>query len=161
MRVGYTIVCLASPEQEKEFARFLREKMILEEGYAENIAKVSANGDKVNIYTRNDYTDAFIGEGGYDFVATFSEITVNNPVYLVASAVDFRIELKYFGGIKVLAPTEYFTTTYEVAMTYAKEVKQGLVRIFPDPIGGDKKWILDSAKWNDEGTWVDEENWKD
>jgi len=162
MRVGYTIVRLESPTQEKEFARFLKEKLILEEGYADNIAKISANGDLVNIFTPLILKGYLEGRGEYEFKTEFSEISVKGPLYLVASAVDFRLEVQYLGTLKVLMPTEYFITTEEMARTLSKEIHQGLLRTYPKlPDEEGKVWILEEGEWNDNGVWMDEKYWKD
>lgn len=162
MRVGYTIVRLESPTQEKEFARFLREKLILEEGYADNIAKVSANGDSVNIYTQRILKGFLEGRGDYAFKTVFTEINVKSPSYLVASAVDFRLEIQYAGSLKVLAPTEYFITSETLARTLSKEIQQGLLRVYPRlPEEEGKVWILEEGEWNDNGVWMDEKFWED
>ena len=162
MRVGYTIVRLESPSQEKEFARFLKEKLILEEGYADNIARVSANGDLVNIYTQLDLSSALAGGSTYEFSTEYTIIDVKRPAYLVASAVDFRLEIQFSGSLKVLAPTEYFITSEESARTLLKEIQQGLLRTFPSlSREGGKEWILEHGVWNDEEVWIDEDYWKD
>jgi len=67
MRIGYTITRLYSPTQEKEFARFLKDKLILEEGYADNIAKAVADGNVVNIYTPHILKGWLEGRGEYSF----------------------------------------------------------------------------------------------
>lgn len=162
MRVGYTIVRLESPTQEREFARFLKETLILEEGYADNIARISANGDLVNIYTQIDLSSVLAGGSTYEFSTEYTIIDVKRPAYLVASAVDFRLEIQFSGSLKVLAPTEYFITSEELARTLLKEIQQGLLRTFPRlPREDGKEWILEHGDWNDEGVWIDEDYWKD
>lgn len=161
MRVGYTILSLSSPSQEAEFAKFLKDTLILEEGYADNIARIVANGDSVNIYTQEDLHKALRGGSSYAFSTEFTEITVEEGSYLVASAVDFRVEFQYQGGIKALAPTEYFITTETLARTLIHEVKQGLLKIYPTLFDEGSNWILESGSWNDNGVWMDDKSWKD
>lgn len=162
MRVGYTIVSLYQPSQEAEFARFLKDTLILEEGYADNIARVVAEGGVVNIFTPRDLHVALSGSSSYQFKTTFQSIETTDNQYVVASAVDFRLEVPFQGTIKVLAPTEYFITTESLARTLMSEVEQGLLKVypsFPDTEGAD--WILDGGSWNDSGVWMDEKEWKD
>ena len=162
MRVGYTIVRLESPTQEREFARFLKEKLILEEGYADNIAKISANGDSVNIFTPLILKGYLEGRGDYAFKTEFSAIDVKGPSYLVASAVDFRLEIQYLDDLKILMPTEYFITTESAARTLSDEIRRGLLRTYPRlPNEEGKGWILEDGEWNDSGVWMDEKYWED
>lgn len=162
MRVGYTIVSLYQPSQEAEFARFLKDTLILEEGYADNIAKVVAEGGVVNIFTQRDLHVALGGSSSYQFKTTFSSIETTGDNYIVASAVDFRLEVHFQDAIKVLAPTEYFITTESLARTLMTYVEKGLLKIypsFPDAEGAD--WILDGGSWDDSGVWMDEKEWED
>lgn len=161
MRVGYTIKGLSSATQEAEFARFLKDTLILEEGYADNIASVLANGDSVNIYTQIDLFST-LEESGYDFSVDYEEILVEDGQYLVASAVDFRLEIPFNGGLVVLTPTEYFKTSENLARTLGTEISQGLVKVYPSlHIVEGSEWILNEHAWNDSGIWVDEDEWKD
>ena len=130
MRVGYHLTGLQNPSQEKEFAKFLRDKLILEEGYAENMAKVAANGDAFNVFTRENLSTYFSGSGGYDFVIAYSAIDITAAQKLIASAVDFRLEIQFQGAVKVLAPTQYFITTASLAETLSEEIRQGLLKVY-------------------------------
>lgn len=162
MRVGYTIISLYRSSQESEFARFLKDTLILEEGYADNIARVVANGGEINIFTQRDLHEALEGLSPYQFKATFKAIETTDDQYVVASAVDFRLEVPFQGTIKVLIPTEYFITTEELARTLMPEVEKGLLKVypsFPDTEGAD--WILKEGTWNDNGVWMDEKEWED
>ena len=162
MRVGYTIISLSPQSQATEFAEFLKSTLILEEGIASNIAKVVANGDTVNIYTFSDIGEGLKGNSEYNFKTEYEEIIVDEGTYLVASAVDFRLEIRFQGSLKVLKPTEYFVTTKELAVTLHKEISQGLLRVFPEIREEDyPTWILEGHRWNDAGIWMDEKSWND
>jgi len=83
-------------------------------------------------------------------------------MYVIASAVDFKLEIQYLGSLKILAPTEYFHTTEELARTLSKEIQQGLLRVYPKlPEVEGALWILEDGTWNDSGVWMDEDYWKD
>ena len=164
MRIGYTILQVAPGSQESEFARFLKDTLILEEGYADNIAKVLFEGSSINIYTQRNLDDLLGNvQSPYNFRVDFVYIeTKNDDEYIVASAVDFRLEIPLEDEIKVLTPTEYFVTTESLARTLTKEIEQGLLKVFPslpDIEGAD--WILNKGKWRDSGVWMDEKEWKD
>lgn len=162
MRVGYTIVSLQSVSQESEFERFLKDTLILEEGYAGNIARVLANGDSVNIYTYRDLSSFLGGQSSYAFKVNYADILVDDNQYLIASAVDFRLEVQFQGDLLVLEPTRYFITTESLARTLWKEISQGLLKAYPSlPSIEGSNWILENGNWNDSGVWMDEKTWKD
>ena len=114
------------------------------------------------IYTQRILKGFLEGRGDYAFKAVFTEINVKSPSYLVASAVDFRLEIQCADNLKVLAPTEYFITSEALARTLSKEIQQGLLRVYPRlPEEEGKVWILEEGEWNDNGVWMDEKFWED
>ena len=94
----------------------------------------------------------------------FSSTTIETQdgKYLLASAVNFNLELLYNGSILRLNPTEYTYIEPNEVSQFEQYIEQGLVRTFPEFIGGDgSNWILANGFWNDGGVWVDSAYWRD
>lgn len=157
MELGFTIKGSSiSENNRKSVIDFLVDTYILpSRSIAENIVSTVINGSDVNIYGTNiDYLKVDSQPWEY------SIITIEKGKFLLVSAVDFKLELHYKGDLLILKPTESMKVSYEDALTFDKEVKQGLVRIFPDLTEADSNWILYNGRWVDSKVWVDSQTWK-
>lgn len=122
---------------------------------AENIVSAVINGSDVSIYGENiDYRAVNAQPWKYEI------ISIENGKFLLVSAVDFKLELNLNGELLILVPTESKEITYNEAVTFEKEVSQGLVRIFPSLSETDSTWILYNGAWVDSKVWVDSQTWK-
>ena len=122
---------------------------------AENIVSEVINGSDVSIYgERLDYRAVDSQPWQYEIIA------IENGKFLLVSAVDFKLELHLNGELLILGPTESKEVTYDEAVTFEKEVSQGLVRIFPSLAEADSNWILYNGIWVDSKVWVDSQTWK-
>lgn len=156
MIVGFTITDFNG--HEKDAVKFIRKVCILEDpSIADNI--VSA-GVGINIYSKCLSQELLDSQ-------PFSCRTINTieGKFLVASAVDFPLELKYGNDLLAkLQPTEYLYVDERDIKPFVTYMKQGLVVVIPKPIGDtpiDNDWILAHSIWNDEGIWVDTEIWRE
>lgn len=163
MILGYSIGPLADPSKKDEFARFLKDNCIFEEGVADNLAQLLATGHGANIYSQSLTADSFRIHPGYDFSVNgeIYPIETIEGLFLVISAVDFKLEFVIDGRVRILHPMDYFNTTREVALSLQLAVSQGLIKIYPDPNLESQNWILATTRWNDDGVWIDEDAWKD
>ena len=157
MELGFTIKGSSINENNRRsIIDFLVNTYILpDRSIAENIVSAVINGSDVSIYGTNiDYRAVDAQPWEYSIIA------IENGKFLLVSAVDFKLELNLNGELLTLGPTESMEVSYEDALTFAKEVKQGLVRIFPDLAVADSNWILFYGKWTDSKVWVDSQTWK-
>ena len=156
MITGFTILNLNG--HEKEAIQFIRKVCILDDpSIADNIVAV---GNGVNVYSKC-LTAELLENQPFEC----SPINTITGKFLVASAVDFPLELKY-GNDKVvrLQPTMYLYVEENEIEPFRLYQKQGLVAIIPEPIGdaiANSNWILAYNVWNDEGEWIDNEIWRD
>lgn len=153
MIVGFTINSVGN--NQKELADFIRKYCILESpDIADNIVKL---GKGVNIFSKSLTVEAF---NGVSFEYSLIE-TISGKV-IVASAVNFNLEVKYNGRIKRVGPTEYFYINVDEVGQFEEYVRQKLLAFVPSIEGiNNGRWILSDAFWNDGGIWIDFENWKD
>lgn len=152
MIVGFTIESVGN---RKELADFIRKYCILESpDIADNIVRV---GKGVNVFSKGLDENSFSGVTfGYRPIRTIEGRVI------VASAVNFNLEVEHNGRIKRLSPTEYFYVDVSEANQFRKYVDRKLLAFVPEVDGVEYgRWILSDSFWNDEGVWVDFENWKD
>lgn len=119
--------------------------------------------------------DAGVGVNIFSMSLSPQELKVqpfeNTPIetkegkLLLASAVNFNLELHYNGDILRLVPTEYIYIEPNEVSQFSEYLDQGLVKIIREPDGGGDieidAWILAENIWNDNGIWVDSETWND
>lgn len=150
MIVGFTI----NGGNPKEIAAFIRKYCILESPeIADNIAKLKG----VNVFSKSLDEEA-LSEATFDF----TPIKTKDGKVIVASAVNFNLEVEYNGRIKRITPTEYFYINSSEIGQFKEYVQQKLLAFIPNFGAMDSgKWILENAFWNDGGEWIDFENWKD
>lgn len=150
MIVGFTI----NGGNLKEIAAFIRKYCILESPeIADNIAKLKG----VNVFSKSLDEEA-LSEATF----AFTPIKTKDGKVIVASAVNFNLEVEYNGRIKRITPTEYFYINSSEIGQFKKYVQQKLLAFIPNSEAmGSGKWILENAFWNDGGVWTDFENWKD
>ena len=152
MIVGFTI---ESVGDRKELADFIRKYCILESPeIADNIVKVWKG---VNVFSKGLDESSFSGVSfGYKPIRT-----IDGKV-IVASAVNFNLEVEHNGRIRRLSPTEYFYVDIGEANQFKEYVDRKLLAFVPEVDGVEYgMWILSDSFWNDEGMWIDFENWKD
>lgn len=157
MELGFTIKGSSiNDNNRRSIIDFLVNTYILpDRSIAENIVSAVINGSDVSIYGTNlDYRAVDAQPWEYSIIA------IENGKFLLVSAVDFKLELNLNGELLTLGPTESMEVSYEDALTFDKEVKQGLVRIFPDLAVADSNWILFDSTWTDSKVWVDSQTWK-
>ena len=155
MIVGFTITDFNGHEDDA--VEFIRKVCILESpDIAENI--VLAGAGSVNVFT-----SAVTLQELQKQPFSCTPIETQDGKYLVASAVNFFLELTYNNTPLGLQPTEYLYVEPEELPQFYEYYRQGLVRTFPDiEIGlGDSNWILAAGYWNDGGEWIDGETWRD
>ena len=150
MIVGFTI----NGGNPKEIAAFIRKYCILESPeIADNIAKLKG----VNVFSKSLDEEA-LSEATF----VFTPIKTKDGKVIVASAVNFNLEVEYNGRIKRITPTEYFYINSSEIGQFKKYVQQKLLAFIPNSEAmGSGKWILENSFWNDGGVWTDFENWKD
>lgn len=150
MIVGFTI----NGGNPKEIAAFIRKYCILESPeIADNIAKLKG----VNVFSKSLDEEALS-----ETTFAFTPIKTKDGKVIVASAVNFNLEVEYNGRIKRITPTEYFYINSSEIGQFKKYVQQKLLAFIPNSEAMDSgKWILENAFWNDGGVWTDFENWKD
>ena len=138
---------------EDEAVAFIQKVCVLSNpDVAKNI--VSA-GPGINIFT-----DGISQEDLDEQPFVCSAIEVSEGEYLVASAVDFIVELSV-GEVKRLAPSEYLRVPAKEVPSFMEYERQGVVRIIPEIDDATKQWILRYGVWNDSANWTDSSNWKD
>lgn len=151
MIVGFTITDFKG--HQKEAVEFIKKVCIL--GDAQIATNIVEAGVGVNIFC--NVTAAELK--AQPFSAT--PIETQDGRYIVASIVNFNLELLYNSRILRLVPTEFiFVDAKEVAQ-FTTYIHQGLVRTIPEFVSEDAVWILENAKWNDAGIWVDNKEWRD
>lgn len=152
MIVGFTITDYRG--HRNEAIEFIRKVRILENPkIADNI--VSA-GLGINIFTES-VSLAELKSQPFEC----SPIETRDGKYLVASAVNFNLELIYNNDVLRLVPTEYLYIEPDEVPQFVRYIKQGLVRIIPELRDSDLLWILETGQWNDNGIWIDNDVWKD
>lgn len=157
MKLGFTIKGSSiSENNHRSVIDFLIGTYILpNKSIAENIVSEVIKGSDVSIYgERLDYHAVDAQPWKYEI------ISVEDGKFLLVSAVDFKLELHLNGELLILGPTESKEVTYDEAVTFEKEVSQGLVRIFPSLAEADSNWILYNGVWVDSKVWVDSQTWK-
>ena len=157
MELGFTIKGSSiDKSNRRSVIDFLVDTYILpSRSIAENIVSAVINGSDVSIYgERLDYRAIDAQPWQYEIIA------IENGKFLLVSAVDFKLELHLNGELLILGPTESKEVTYDEAVTFEKEVSQGLVRIFPSLSEADSNWILYNGIWVDNKGWVDSQTWK-
>ena len=157
MELGFTITGSSiDKSNRRSVIDFLVDTYILpSRSIAENIVSEVINGSDVSIYGENlDYRAVDAQPWQYEIIA------IENGKFLLVSAVDFKLELHLNGELLILVPTESKEITYNEAVTFEREVSQGLVRIFPSLSEADSTWILYNSAWVDSKVWVDSQTWK-
>ena len=157
MELGFTIKGSSiSKNNSRDVIAFLVGTYILpSSAIAKNIVSEVINGSDVSIYGENiDYHAVDSQPWQYEIIA------IEDGKFLLVSAVDFKLELHLNGELLVLRPTESKEITYDEAVTFEKEVSQGLVRIFPNLSESNSNWILYEGIWEDSKVWVDSQTWK-
>ena len=151
MIVGFTLL----GGNKKEIANFIRKYCILESPeIADNIA---ALGKGVNVFSKGLDESSFLG-----VTFSYTPIETVEGKIIVASAVDFNLEVTYNGRIKRLSPTEYFYIDVSEVRQFEEYDRQRLLAFIPNETGVDySRWILSNSSWNDGGIWIDFEKWKD
>lgn len=158
MKLGFTIKGASIKEHNRRSViDFLVRTYILpSRSIAENIVSEVINGSDVSIYGEDlDYRA--VDEQPWQYKV----ISIEDGKFLLVSAVDFKLELHLNGELLILRPTESKEVTYDDAVTFEKEISQGLVRIFPNLEETDSNWILYNGIWVDSKVWVDSQTWKD
>lgn len=158
MNVGFTIIGSSISQSDRSSViDFISSNFILpEKSVAENIVSTVMRGANVSIYGDSiDY--ALLDEQPFNY----SVISVTEGRFLVVSAVDFKVELQRNGETVILLPTENIEVSYDEALTFEEEVRQGLVRIIPNLSEAIDNWVLFEHDWNDSDEWADEQTWKD
>lgn len=153
MIVGFTITDFRG--HEKEAVEYIQKVCILESPeIAQNIVD---EGTGVNIFSKAITLSELQAQ-------PFSSVPIETQdgKYLLASAVNFNLELLYNDSILRLNPTEYIYIEPDEVSQFEQYIEQGLVKTFPDfiEIGG-SNWILATGFWNDSGVWVDSDYWRD
>lgn len=152
MIVGFKILDLRG--NEKAAADYIRKVCILESpDIADNIVRVGAG---VNVFPPKVNSVELAAQ---PFKSELIELLDGEVI--VASAVDFRLEVLYNGHLKGLAPTEYLRIKPTEIEQFSTYIMQGLMRSFPDYYSIGSPWILGKGTWNDSGIWVDENKWRD
>lgn len=151
MIVGFIITDFRGHQEEA--IKFIQKVCILSSpDVAENIVKA---GTGINIFSYNiEGSDI----NSQPFATALIEVAKNKII--VASAVNFPLEIMYNGSIVRLKPTEYITVDVSEAEKFLNVYDQDLVRFYPDYYNG-KEWILDEAVWEDANEWQDTEKWED
>lgn len=154
MIVGFTITDFKG--HEKDAAEYIRKVCILESpDIADNIVEA---GPGVNVFSRVVTQDELDAQ-------PFSAVPIETKdgKYIIASKVNFNLELLYNENILRLVPTEYIYVEPNEVSQFETYIIQNLVRIIPDWNGSasNNLWILAEGWWNDEGIWIDEEFWRD
>ena len=151
MIVGFTI----TGGDPKKIAAFIRKYCILESPeIADNIAKIGAG---VNVFSKS-LDDGALSEAEFNY----TPIETAYGKVIVASAVDFHLEVEYNGRILRLNPTEYIYIDISEVNQFKEYVRRKLLSFIPNAGGVDVgRWILSNSFWNDGGIWIDFENWKD
>lgn len=153
MIVGFTITDFRG--HEKEAVEYIQKVCILESPeIAQNIVD---EGTGVNIFSKAITLSELQAQ-------PFSSVPIETQdgKYLLASAVNFNLELLYNDSILRLNPTEYIYIEPDEVSQFEQYIEQGLVKTFPDFIGiGGSNWILATGFWNDSGVWVDSDYWRD
>ena len=153
MIVGFSITNLNG--KHKEAIEYIQEVCILEN---KQIAVNLVNSGKLPINIFAPYVK-LAAEGTKPF--TFSHIRTQEGKYIVASVVNFMIELPFNDSSIRLLPTQYAHVSQEDIGQLLPSVKQGLIRSFPEYDENGAKWILETGYWDDEGTWIDMGDWND
>lgn len=90
-----------------------------------------------------------------------SPIMVEEGEALIATAVNFAVEVEGPKGPIRLLPSQYLKVSASEAIHFFTYEKQGLVKIFPEIEDATKEWILRNGIWDDSANWKDSSNWKD
>lgn len=152
MIVGFTITDFKG--QEKAAVEYIRKVCILESSeIAQNIVDV---GPGVNIFSKAVVLSELMAQ---PFSAT--PIETQEGKYLLASLVNFNLELLYNSSILRLVPTGYIYVELNEISQFEDYLKQGLVGVIPEMNLDGQRWILSNGFWNDDGIWVDSNYWRD
>lgn len=152
MIVGFTITDFKGCE--REAIEFIQRVCVLESpDIADNIISV---GTGVNVYAKGLKLSDLLSQPFESL-----PIETQDDKLLIASAVNFNIELQYNGDIIRLSPTEYIYVDADEASQFEELVEQGLVCVYPSIGIKGKKWILENGSWDDNGVWDDSNNWRD
>lgn len=149
MIVGFTITDFKGNQEAA--VKYIEKVCILD---SPDIARNIVNaGVGVNVYSKAIDVDDLNSQ---PFESSVIE-TIDGK-YLVASIVNFNLELTINDKIIRLLPTEYVYIDYEDIYQVSLPIRQGLVKVFPD---NSDEWILSSGVWDDDSVWVDSNTWKD
>lgn len=152
MIVGFTIIDFKGHEDAA--IRYIEKVCILEDSkIAENIVKA---GVGVNVYS-NAIELSELRSQPFDSIP----IETQEGRHIVASIVNFNLELLFNGKIIRLVPTEYMYIPSKEVAQFKTYVKQGIVKLIPDVFSGVTTWVLENGKWEDSGIWIDNEIWRD
>ena len=152
MIVGFTITDFKGHEQEA--IDYIRKVCILEKSdIAKNIVDA---GPGVNIFSKAIVLSELQAQ---PFLAV--PIETQDGKYLLASGVNFNLEILYNGSILRLVPTEYIYIAPDEVSQFKEYIRQGLVKLIPEINLDGLKWILNEGSWDDDGIWLDLESWRD
>lgn len=152
MIVGFTITDFKGHEQEA--IDYIQKVCILEKSdIAKNIVDA---GPGVNIFSKAIVLSELQAQ---PFLAV--PIETQDGKYLLASGVNFNLEILYNGSILRLVPTEYIYIAPDEVSQFKEYIRQGLVKLIPEINLGGLKWILNEGSWDDDGIWLDLESWRD
>lgn len=150
MIVGFTITDFKG--YEKEAVEYIRKVCILESpDIAQNIVR---SGPGINIFSKAIVLSELQSQ---PFSAT--PIETQDGKHLLASSVNFNLELLYNGNILRLVPTEYIYIGPDEVSQFEEYINQGLVRLIPGI--NVRRWILAQGFWDDSGVWIDSDFWRD
>jgi hypothetical protein len=153
MTVGFTITDLKGAKQAA--IDYIKETCILE---SRVIAENLVNSGKLPINVYAPYVRlAPLGSLPFDF----EYIQPQPGKYVVASIVNFMVELPFNAGSIRLLPTQYVHVAQKEIEQLLPYVRQGLIRTFPEYDENGVKWILETGYWDDEGKWIDMAEWDD
>lgn len=152
MIVGFTIDDFNGHEQEA--VDFINRVCILEDpNIARNIVEA---GPGVNIFSKAVTLSELNAQ---PFSAT--PIETRDGKYILASAVNFKLELPYNGTTLRLFPTEYIYIDPREVSQFEECLAQKVVAVIPEVTLGGEKWILGEGLWDDSGIWLDSDYWRD
>ena len=152
MIVGFTITDFRGHEEDA--VKFIENVCILEDpSIARNIVNA---GVGVNVFSKSITLSDLQSQ---PFVAT--PIEVSSGEFLLASTVNFNLEVFYNEELVRLAPTEYIRTNPAEIFQFEAPIRQGLLKLFPELPRSKQNWILSKGYWRDNGAWVDSAFWRD
>lgn len=130
MIVGFTITDFRGYEDAA--IEYINKVCILE---SPDIARnIVAAGPGVNIFSKGITLSELQGQ---PFIST--PIETQDGKYILASAVNFNLELLYNSSILRLVPTEYIYIEPNEVPQFKEYIHQGLVKVIPEFMGGRRR----------------------